>query len=325
MIEVSVIIPVYNAGKYVSDAVNSALSQPETKEVILIEDCSSDSSLEVCENISSTYDNVLLIRNRKNLGAGESRNVGIRAAKSEFIAFVDADDFYLPNRFREAKRVFENNAQCDGVYEPISMYIQDQKGWDKWVESGKKQQKLHFLKKAVSPEKLGEALLYGTDGGFSIDGLVIKKKAIERVAFFPKKIVLHEDTCFLIKHGFKSTLLPGRTNEPVASWRVHQGNRISVKIDETKKSLNHCKLYRELFLWARYQLDQTERTKIIKMLESEFLNYINLSTRKKPSLRNSIYFFMRFAIYCPKLVLERRFWRFAANNLTKNIFAQFEN
>ncbi len=60
----SVIIPVYNAAAYVRHAVESALAQPETAEVILIEDGSPDNALEICENLASEFEKVKLLRHQ---------------------------------------------------------------------------------------------------------------------------------------------------------------------------------------------------------------------------------------------------------------------
>ena len=61
-LQISVIIPVYNAAKYITQAVESALSQPETAEVLLIEDGSPDNSLEVCQDLEKKYSKVKLLR-----------------------------------------------------------------------------------------------------------------------------------------------------------------------------------------------------------------------------------------------------------------------
>ena len=84
---ISVIIPVYNAERYLERAVASALEQPQTGEVILIEDCSPDGSLAICEKLAAAHpDKVRLLRHPdgKNHGAGPTRNLGIRAAQHPF-------------------------------------------------------------------------------------------------------------------------------------------------------------------------------------------------------------------------------------------------
>lgn len=75
--KISVVIPVYNAEKYVESAVNSALQQKETAEVILVEDNSPDNALAICTKLSQDNPRVRLIRHSdgENHGAGESRNL----------------------------------------------------------------------------------------------------------------------------------------------------------------------------------------------------------------------------------------------------------
>ena len=97
--KISVIIPVYNAGKYVKSAVESALMQDETKGVILVEDGSPDNSLQVCRELAEKHEAVTLYRHpdHQNHGAGESRNFGIEKAACDYIAFLDADDLWKPD------------------------------------------------------------------------------------------------------------------------------------------------------------------------------------------------------------------------------------
>ncbi|MCK4807015.1 MAG: glycosyltransferase family 2 protein [Candidatus Aegiribacteria sp.] len=103
--KISVVIPVYNAGQFVRSAVVSALNQAETAEVIRAEDNSTDDSLRVCRSLEKEYHNVLLIRHPdgEDHGAGATRNLGVRNATIEYLAFLDADDFYLVDRFKVAK------------------------------------------------------------------------------------------------------------------------------------------------------------------------------------------------------------------------------
>ena len=103
---ISVIIPVYNAADFVANAVQSALDQPETVEVLLIEDGAPDNSLEVCQALTEQYETVRLYRHSGgvNLGAGASRNLGMQNSTEDFIAFLDADDFWLPYHLRTYPR-----------------------------------------------------------------------------------------------------------------------------------------------------------------------------------------------------------------------------
>ncbi|WKK67348.1 glycosyltransferase family 2 protein [Lutimonas zeaxanthinifaciens] len=109
-IKISVIIPVFNAEMFLKRAVSSALDQKEVKEVLLIEDNSNDDSLKLCESLEQEFEQVHLYRHQGgiNKGAGASRNLGINKSRGEFIAFLDADDFYKPDRFKKDAELFNN-------------------------------------------------------------------------------------------------------------------------------------------------------------------------------------------------------------------------
>ncbi len=98
---VSVIIPVLNAEKYVANAIYSALEQEgiaeDEREVIVIDDCSSDHTPEVLSRFAHDPA-VIILKNEKNLGVAESRNRAIRIARGRYIAFLDADDWWEPDK-----------------------------------------------------------------------------------------------------------------------------------------------------------------------------------------------------------------------------------
>lgn len=98
---ISVIIPVYNAERYIEDALNSALNQSYSDiEYILVDDCGSDSSIDIINRIIADpkYSNkIRLIRQEKNKGPAAARNAGIKAAKGDYIFFMDSDDYITPN------------------------------------------------------------------------------------------------------------------------------------------------------------------------------------------------------------------------------------
>jgi len=101
----SVIIPVYNTEKYLNKCIQSVIDQKHNKtEIILIEDCSTDSSLKVCNSFKNNP-LVNIIRHKKNLGVSISRNDGILAAKGEYILFLDSDDWLYPGCLRNIEKL----------------------------------------------------------------------------------------------------------------------------------------------------------------------------------------------------------------------------
>lgn len=89
----SIIIPVYNVEKYLKECVNSILKQDFFDyEIILVDDGSKDSSGEICDEYAKNIDNITVIH-KENGGLSDARNVGLKAAKGEYILFIDSDDY----------------------------------------------------------------------------------------------------------------------------------------------------------------------------------------------------------------------------------------
>lgn len=98
MSKVSVIIPVFNKEKYLSTCINSIINQSlKDIELILIDDCSSDNSYTIMEEYAKKDSRIKIYKNSNNIGAGATRNKGIKIAKSDYISFVDADDYISQN------------------------------------------------------------------------------------------------------------------------------------------------------------------------------------------------------------------------------------
>lgn len=95
---VSVIVPVYNTEQFIEKCIYSILNQTYPHlEIIVVDNCSSDSSVRRIKNIQSKDARVHLIENDKTYGVGYSRNVGLDTAKGDYIWFVDSDDYAEPN------------------------------------------------------------------------------------------------------------------------------------------------------------------------------------------------------------------------------------
>lgn len=100
--KLSVIIPVYNKEHSVDRAILSILSQglnQDEYEIMIIDDGSSDGSLSICERYREKYSNIRVF-SKENGGVSSARNFGIKNAQGDYICFLDADDFLLPNAFR---------------------------------------------------------------------------------------------------------------------------------------------------------------------------------------------------------------------------------
>ena len=123
-IKVSVIIPMYNARDYITHCVDALLEQTlEDIEIIVVNDCSPDDSLALCEERYRDNDRVVLLSQPKNMGPGAARNAGIEKARGEYISFVDSDDAILKDAFHqmyeEAKRTDADVLHIGGALIPF--------------------------------------------------------------------------------------------------------------------------------------------------------------------------------------------------------------
>lgn len=97
---ISIIIPVYNAERYLENCLNSVINQTYSKlEIILVNDGSTDNSVEICEKYEKK-DNRIKVFNQQNKGGAAARNFGILNSKGKFISFIDSDD-WVDNRYIE--------------------------------------------------------------------------------------------------------------------------------------------------------------------------------------------------------------------------------
>lgn len=109
---VSIIMPSYNTAAYIKESIQSVLNQTYTNwELIIVDDCSTDSTDEVLETIKDSR--IRYFKNDKNSGAAVSRNKALREAKGQWIAFLDSDDLWMPEKlekqiyFMESKRMLK--------------------------------------------------------------------------------------------------------------------------------------------------------------------------------------------------------------------------
>jgi glycosyltransferase involved in cell wall biosynthesis len=247
---ISVIIPVYNSGKYVGDAVASIVHQEHVAEVILVEDGSRDDSLAMCRGLREENAKVLLVRHPKgeNQGAGASRNVGVNSSRSALLAFLDADDIALPNRFGLPLEVLAQNPSVDGVYEAVGTMFDSSSDKERWEALGFSNQ-LTTVTKVLPPRELFYNLVLWKCGYIHLNGLVVRKRLFHKVGGFNTALRLHQDSDLITKLAAMGTLVPGRLTEPVAVRRVHSGNRYMQWREDALQS--RLLQWKALYNWAK--------------------------------------------------------------------------
>lgn len=120
--EISLIIPAYNAKDYIARSIDTALASTfHNFEIVIVNDGSTDSTQDIIDWFAENYDNIVSIQ-KLNGGVADTRNVGIKAAKGKYIAFMDNDDMIRPNMLEELYKTITKN-DCDIAIAPLYRLI----------------------------------------------------------------------------------------------------------------------------------------------------------------------------------------------------------
>ena len=189
MKKVTVIIPTYKRSESLCRAINSVLNQTyENLEIIVVDDNDKDSEYrKINEQKLEKYNklkNFKYIRHDKNKNGAAARNTGIVAAEGEYIAFLDDDDYFFPDRIEKCVNILENNKKYGGVYTSVALK-QGSKIINVINSKLSGNLALNFLKQ--------EPLL-GTGSN-----IFIKKEIIDKIGFFDEKFLRHQDIEYMVR------------------------------------------------------------------------------------------------------------------------------
>jgi len=132
---VTIITPMYNSEKFILKTINSVVNQTYSNwELLLIDDGSTDNTIKIVEDFKQKYSNITLLQNPTNLGAAQSRNKGILEAKGDYIAFLDADDLWKPNKL-DLQIQFMQTHNCDVSFSSYEQIDENGKPLNKLVQA----------------------------------------------------------------------------------------------------------------------------------------------------------------------------------------------
>jgi glycosyltransferase involved in cell wall biosynthesis len=248
--EVSVVIPVYNGAAFVQEAIQSALRESCVRQVLAVDDGSTDASLSVCRQVARTDERVTVLThaNGVNRGAGASRNLGLKHAACELVAFLDADDRYVPGRFDTALGIFASRPDIDGVYEPVEAFFETEEAEQEWFR--RNPSRVTMVSKECAPEDLfAELLAEESSGHFHLNGLTVRRAVLDRVGLFDPGVRLVEDTEWSLRLASMCRLCRGRVDAPVAERRVHGHNTIMGAL-YTRRHEIRLAMWRTLLNWG---------------------------------------------------------------------------
>ena len=213
---IAVIIPFYKAYAFLEEAVQSCLQQREVAEILLINDHSTDQSPEIAVRLANQHPiiRVLATKGENPLGPGAARNLGIKACQSEFLAFLDADDVYLAQRFRDSLSYLQANPDVEGYY-----VATEKRSADLSTSLGFKR-----IRTEVEPKQLLVALIIGKHGFFHTSGILLRRSVFRKAGYFNEALRWHQDTEFFLRLSFFCCLKGQVEGPPLVYNRQHSGN-----------------------------------------------------------------------------------------------------
>jgi glycosyltransferase involved in cell wall biosynthesis len=211
----SVIIPLFNKQNFITITLKSVLDQSfQDFEIIVVEDCSTDSSLKIVTTLN--HDKIRIIENKTNKGLSASRNIGIKNANSKYIAFLDADDLWKTNylqkiydliqRFPDAD-LFGTNYELIYPNNRIVLPITKIKPND-----------FEGIIEDFFKESLAQPI-------YCPSGFCVNKRIFDIIGFYNETITFGEDVDFNIRANLHFKLC--FTNEPLMSYIMYSENQIT--------------------------------------------------------------------------------------------------
>ena len=219
---VSVIMPAYNAERFIEEAIRSVITQTVTDwELLVLDDGSTDDTAQIARKLAEEDSRIRFLPNKSNMGVARTRNRGFDLCRGQYVALLDSDDIWLPEKL-EKQLVLAQTTGADVVY--CSYGIMD--------ETGRKLCDDFFVPPAVDFDQfLSRSVI-------SCSTALLSKKIVDQYRFVAD--FYHEDLVLwlqLLQDGYQA-----RGVETVlAKYRVMQGTRAANKF---KSALNRWRIYR---------------------------------------------------------------------------------
>lgn len=236
---VSVIIPVYNAERYLEQTVRSVQAQTITDmEILLVDDCSTDGSAVIMRRLAAEDQRIRLLMSSCNQGVATTRNIAIKNSRGTYLAFLDADDLWYPDKLRLqlALAVREN---VEIVYCSYDI-----------IDENSTPCRSAFI---VSNETNLERTMWCSE--ISCSTALIRRDAMAGIEF--SEVQYHEDLVMwitLLEDGCRAK----GVREVLAAYRQSTGSRSSNKLESARnrwkvfKNVAHLPMYKRLYYFLRY-------------------------------------------------------------------------
>ena len=314
MPQVSVIVPMFNASGTIVESLDSVFATEFAElEVVVVDDGSADQSIETVSQYIKTHASrtlkLVTHSGGKNLGAAASRNLGVQQASGEYVAFLDADDVYRPNRFGSTFRLLDQQPHLTAVFGTF-LYELAGKGEQEQVRDISCELVTAVEHQVLIPpedEDFLSQLLRGKSG-LCTNTITIRRDAFIAAGGFPQ-IKYGEDLALWIRI-FSTSEVARVDDQPLAIYRIHerslcsQGELSPEFIFGPVYSLIHAAV------WLRDRPDGNAAYELIRRripgkLFHQYEKVRNSTSTARKYMRQT----MRSAVNVyPKLLMDRRFY-----------------
>lgn len=294
----SIIIPVYNKGKYLDKCIRSIVEQSFSNwEVILVDDGSTDCSADICDRWHITDSRIQVIH-QKNSGVSVARNEGMKLARGEYLQFTDADDWWECDAFRRLYQEIENFNKPEILVFGLTKVVQGGSRFIRHPEMAGVFERKPFFAKLIKEQS--ESGVYGCVA----NKLLSRSLAVNNhLSFNPKHRLMEDFDLFLSAYNQSETiaqshysgyfyLQDAENSSSGAAFRFHYPNVMSIRVKAWqlaeqacgKNPANDAWLQKEanaLYLGMYVESDKTNRQHLVN-LDKEFVQVLPLNLKPIP-------------------------------------------
>lgn len=225
---ISVIIPAYNAARYLGRAIQSVLKQTRpADEIIIVDDGSTDNTVE----IAGQFGMQIKLICQANIGVSAARNAGILAAKSNWIAFLDADDEWLPDRLRLQCNLLEQQKDLSWV---TGNFLYCHCGQDHKTHPALTEKEMTKVKMSLGQRCAFDSFFeaYSLRASGNTNTVLVRKDKLFEAGLFPEGQKIIEDEDLWLKLGYMGLCL-GFVPEPIAVYHIQIPTSATQTITDT--------------------------------------------------------------------------------------------
>lgn len=239
-IAVSVIMPAYNAEATIAASIESVLNQThENLELLVVNDCSKDNTAEIVREYAARDGRVRFLENEKNSGVSLTRNLGVREARFDWVAFLDSDDTWTKNKLERQLCVMQEHPEC-ALFFTSTSYVDEEGTRSDYV--------LHAPEKVFYKDLLCQNVV-------SCSSSLVRRSLLLKHPMKDDRMI-HEDLATWL-HVLQETPYAVGVDEPLLNYRVSKsgksGNKlVAAKMQWRTYRASQVPLFTSLVCFVRY-------------------------------------------------------------------------